>query len=104
MSADARSLQRLGGRAGAYRKWAATEDRTAATEPARKAFNRRFEDAADPEAARRAYFAELALRSAQARRRRKTDTEGASRPLSATSTASDGRSGTRTQSSDEAEH
>jgi len=46
---EVRSLQRLGGRVGAYRKWANSEDRTAATEPARKAFNARFADAADPD-------------------------------------------------------
>jgi hypothetical protein len=70
---EVRSLQSLGGRVGAYRKWANTEDRSTATAPARKAFNRRFEDAADPEAARRAYYAELALRSAQARRKKKVE-------------------------------
>jgi hypothetical protein len=74
MSEEARSLQSLGGRVGAHRKWANTANRTAATESARKAFNRRFEDFPDPEAARRAYFAELALRSAQVRRRRKAAT------------------------------
>lgn len=68
---EVRSLQRLGGRVGAYRKWRNTEDRTAATEPAREKFNARFEKFADPEAARRAYYAELALRSAQARRKKK---------------------------------
>ena len=52
-----------------YTKWANTTDRTAATEAARKAFNKRFEDAADPEAARKAYFARLAFLSAKARRK-----------------------------------
>jgi hypothetical protein len=58
-------------RIGGYEKWANTKDRTAATEPARKAFNRRFEDAADPEAARKAYFARLALASVKARARKR---------------------------------
>jgi hypothetical protein len=71
MSEEVRSLQSLGGKVGAYRKWAKIKDRTAATAPGRKAFNARFEQAADPESARRAYYAELALKSAQARRARK---------------------------------
>lgn len=64
-------------------KWAATGDRSAATAPARKAFNDRFiRDARDrfgdlPEAEllqraeqlRRAYFARLALKSSRARSR-----------------------------------
>ncbi|GAB4067803.1 hypothetical protein GCM10028777_25000 [Angustibacter speluncae] len=62
-------------------RWANEPDRTAATSPARAAFNKRFEDEVDPERrlspeergkrvenARRAYFMRLALRSAQARR------------------------------------
>jgi hypothetical protein len=73
----------LAGRIGAYASWAKTEDRSARTAPAREAFNRRFEDEVDPErklapevrgqradAARKAYFARLALKSAQARRDR----------------------------------
>jgi hypothetical protein len=75
--------RRLLGQAGAHKSWAQTEDRTARTAPAREAFNARFEDEVDPnrelteverarraESARRAYYAELALRSVQARRRR----------------------------------
>jgi hypothetical protein len=65
------SLKAQGGRVGGFRKWRNVTDRTAATEPARKAFNKPFEEFPDPEAARRAYFAELSLRSAQARRKRK---------------------------------
>ncbi len=73
----------LAGRIGAHRSWAITEDRTARTAPGREAFNRRFEDEVDPdrlldpaeravrvEHARKAYFASLALKSAQARRAR----------------------------------
>ena len=72
----------LAGRIGAYASWARTADRSARTAPAREAFNRRFEDEVDPdrildpatraqraEAARRAYYARMALQSAQARRK-----------------------------------
>lgn len=63
-------------------RWALEPDRTAATSPARAAFNQRFEDQVDPdrslpaperarrvESARRAYFMGLALKSAQSRRK-----------------------------------
>jgi hypothetical protein len=63
-------------------KWAQTSDPTAATEAARAKFLSRFEREVDPTGvlqgpertrraghARKAYFARLALRSAQARRR-----------------------------------
>ena len=56
-------------RIGAYEKWANTADRSAATQAARRAFDKRFEQYADPEAARKAYFARLALASAKARRK-----------------------------------
>lgn len=62
--------------------WANTPDRTARTQPGREAFLRRFEDQVDPdrlliplerakraEAAKKAYFAALALKSVKARRR-----------------------------------
>jgi hypothetical protein len=62
----------LAGRIGAYESWARTTDRSARTAPARKAFNARFEAAADPEAARKAYFTRLALASVRARRRKVT--------------------------------
>jgi hypothetical protein len=62
--------QQLLGRIGAYKSWARTTDRAARTAPARKAFNARFEDAADPEAARKAYFHRLALASVRARRKK----------------------------------
>jgi hypothetical protein len=73
----------LGGRIGGNRYWAQVQDRTAATAKQRQAFMDRFEREVDPggvlttqerakraENARKAYFAELSLRSAQARRRR----------------------------------
>lgn len=67
----------------AHTSWANTEDRSARTEPARRALLDKFEREVDPdgtlppaerakraEHARKAYFARLALKSAQARRRR----------------------------------
>jgi hypothetical protein len=59
----------LYGRIGAHKSWADTNDRSARTAPARAAFLARFDGHADPEAARKAYFLELARRSAQARKR-----------------------------------
>lgn len=56
-------------RIGAYEKWANTADRSAATQAARRAFDKRFAQYPDPEAARKAYFARLALKSARARRK-----------------------------------
>jgi hypothetical protein len=66
-----------------YTSWANTPDATARTAPARAAFDDRFVRQVDPdgvlpeaerrrraEALKRAYFAKLALRSAQVRRRR----------------------------------
>ena len=67
------------------RRWAAEPDRTAATAPARAAFNDRFlREARDrfgdlpadelawrAERLRRAHFAEMSLKSAQARRAKK---------------------------------
>jgi hypothetical protein len=68
---------------GGHAKWAKTEDRAAATAPARKAMLDKFEREVDPdgtlapaerakraENARKAHFTRLALKSAQARRRR----------------------------------
>jgi hypothetical protein len=73
----------LRGRVGAYRRWASTADRRAATEAARLAFLRRFELAVDPDGvlpeheravradfARRAYMAELSRRRVATRRRK----------------------------------
>jgi len=72
----------LRGRIGANERWARTDDRVAATAPARAGFDARFEREVDPDGVldpverarrvaskRRAYFARLALRSAQSRRR-----------------------------------
>lgn len=60
----------------AHESWAATEDRSARTAPARRALDQKFLDAAggDPVRAahlRQAHFKRLALKSAQARRRAK---------------------------------
>lgn len=73
----------LRGQIAAHKSWAHTENRSARTAPARKAALDRFEREVDPEGkllpaeraqraehARKAYFAALALKSAQARRRR----------------------------------
>lgn len=71
-------------RIASYRSWANTTDPVARTEPARRASMARFEREVDPEgklpaqerarraeAARKAYFTELAYKSARARRLRK---------------------------------
>ena len=63
------------GRIGAHKSWGQTEDRSARTANGRKAFEDKFlaEADGDPkraESLRRAYFARLSLKSAQARRRR----------------------------------
>lgn len=68
-------------RIAANTRWSQTEDRSAATQPARDAMYRKFEDQVDPErvllpeerarrvaSARKAHFQRLALKSAQARR------------------------------------
>lgn len=73
------------GKIGAHTKWANTEDRTAATAPARAAMLRKFEDQVDPdrslpadvrasraESARRAHFQRLAMKSAAARAAKKS--------------------------------
>ena len=78
------SERRLSALAAVHESWARTEDRSARTAPARKAALDRFERQVDPdgvlapterarraESLRRAYFARLALKSAQARRRRR---------------------------------
>lgn len=74
----------LAARIAAHTRWANTSDTTAATAPARAAFDDRFVRQADPDGVlspserarradhlRRAYFSKLALRSAQARRKSK---------------------------------
>ena len=71
------------GKLGAHTKWAKTENRTAATEAARRAALDKIEREVDPnneltpaerakraESARKAHFTRLALKSAQVRRRR----------------------------------
>lgn len=72
-------------RIAAGERWGREIDRTAATEPARRAFKDRFlaqvpAEVTDPqrraemaEHLRRAYYSRLALKSAQARRARKGD-------------------------------
>lgn len=79
---SASSERRQIGRIGGFTSWANTEDRTARTQLGRAAFLKRFDDQVDPErrlspqerakradAAKKAYFASLALKSAKARRR-----------------------------------
>jgi hypothetical protein len=76
--------RRLRSQIGAHESWARTENRSARTLPARMAFLAKFECQVDPtnellpterakraESARKAFYAELALKSARARRRRK---------------------------------
>ena len=80
------SEKSLRGQIGAYTSWSRTEDRSARTAPARKAALQKFEQQVDPNGelspderarraqyARKAYFKQLALKSAQARRRRESD-------------------------------
>lgn len=75
------SERSLRSQVGAHTKWAACEDRAAATEPARRALLDRFDREVDPEGtlpaaerarradhARSAYFAGLALKSRRSRR------------------------------------
>lgn len=77
--ADRVLIARIGG----YQSWANTTDRSARSAPGRQTFLDRFEREVDPdgtlppgeraqrgEAARKAYFARLALKSAQSRRRK----------------------------------
>lgn len=69
------------GKIGANARWAMEENRTAATQPARDALYRKFEDQVDPERklsgperarrvenARRAYYQRLAMKAVEARR------------------------------------
>lgn len=82
MPAKSPTERALVARAAAYDRWAATDDRAAATAPGRKAALERFERQVDPDGsldpaerarraayARKAYFTKLALKSAQSRRR-----------------------------------
>lgn len=81
MSAEKSRPHQVAGRIGAHRKWATTEDRSAATQAARDGLYRRFEDEVDPdrvllpeerakrvESARRAHYARIAMKSAASRR------------------------------------
>ena len=80
MTPEERSLR---ARMGGYASWANTSDPASRTAPARAAFQDRFERQVDPdgslpvaerrrraEAAKKAYYTGLALKSAQARRKR----------------------------------
>ena len=72
----------LRARIAAHLSWAQTEDRTARTASARAALDQKFLDQAggDPiraEHLRKAHFAKLALKSAQARRKIKEQTAAA---------------------------
>lgn len=71
------------GRIGAHRRWAMTEDRSAATQAARDGLMRKFEDEVDPgrvlapeerakraESAPRAHYTRLAMKSSAARNAR----------------------------------
>lgn len=75
-TAAAQSELSLLGKLGAHTKWANVTDRTAATAPARRALEQRFLDQADGDPVRaehikKAYYTRLALKSAQARAKRK---------------------------------
>ena len=85
LTASERSIR---GRIGAYTRWVHTEDRYMATRKAREGFYAKFEREVDPdgklapqerarpaEFARKAYYQRLALKSAQARPRRKAGGE-----------------------------
>lgn len=93
MPASSANERRLIAQIAAEESWAATPDRAARTEPARRAFRDKFLTLVDPsgsldvaertrraEHLRRAHYARLALASAQARRerarRRSTSTAG----------------------------
>lgn len=82
MSASSPTDRKLVGSIGAHISWANTTNRAARTAPARAALEQKFLDAADGDPARaahlkKAHFARLALKSAQARRRTKELTESA---------------------------
>lgn len=84
MTAESPAERSLRARAAAYTKWAFVSDRTAATEVARRAARDRFAKLVDPDGvlpegerakradmARRAFYADMARKSAASRRRRK---------------------------------
>jgi len=81
VTAEKSSRHQSAGRIGAHRKWATTDDRSAATQAARDGLYRRFEDEVDPdrvlppeerakrvESARRAHYTRIAMKSAASRR------------------------------------
>lgn len=55
-------------RLAALSRWANTEDRSAATRPARAALAAKWDACADPEAAKRAHMTRAALASSRARK------------------------------------
>ena len=84
MTPEQRQARVMAGRLGGHAKWANTTDRTAATEAARRGLLDRFERQVDPkselppavraaraESARKAFYADLAIKSRNARARRK---------------------------------
>jgi hypothetical protein len=82
MPAATPSERNLVAKIAAHESWARTPNRSARTAPARAALERRFLEAADGDPVRannlrRAHFARLALRSAQARRKINTLTSEA---------------------------
>jgi hypothetical protein len=91
MTAATPGERSLRGSIAGHLSWANTEDRSARTAPARAALDQKFLDQAggDPVRAahyRKAYFKQLALRSAQARRKIKdltTEAEAAEAELTA---------------------
>jgi hypothetical protein len=81
LSDDVRRVLSAWGSIGAHEKWANCADRSAETAPARAAADQRFLDQAegDPVRAvhfRKAFYKRLALKSAQARARRKAVRRG----------------------------
>jgi hypothetical protein len=83
------------GRLGAHESWARTTDRSARTAPARAALDQKFLDAADGDPVRaahmrKAYFARLALKSAQSRRKAREFTRAAEIADAELTTLSDG--------------
>ncbi len=88
MPATTPSERAMVARIASAERWSRCSDTTAATEPARQAFNARFARQVDPDGtlppaerarraghARRAWFQRLALKSAQSRRRARELTE-----------------------------
>jgi hypothetical protein len=74
------SERRLAAQAAAHTSWAKAANRTARTGPGRAALDKKFLDAADGDPVRaasfkKAYFARLALKSAQSRRKARELTE-----------------------------